>query len=122
LQLLSGSGDRRTGENRQNEVSEISRVLKSIARDLDLPILCLAQLSRKPVDRAGHRPMMSDLRDSGSIEQDADVVLLLFRHEYHDPNSKPGQAELIVDKNRHGATGSIRLAFRKEFAKFGNYI
>jgi replicative DNA helicase len=121
LQLLSGSGNARSAENRQNEISEISRMLKNLARELNIPIICPSQLSRKVEDRAGHRPMLSDLRESGSIEQDADVVLLLFRREYYDPYDKPGQAEVIVAKNRHGGIGSVNLSFRKEFAQFANY-
>lgn len=121
LQLLSGSGFSRSAENRQNEISEISRMLKTLARELNIPIICPSQLSRKVEDRAGHRPMLSDLRESGSIEQDADVVLLLFRREYYDPHDKPGQAEVIVAKNRHGGIGSVNVSFRKEFAQFANY-
>ncbi len=121
LQLLSGSGFQRSSENRQNEISEISRMLKNLARELNIPIICPSQLSRKVEDRAGHRPMLSDLRESGSIEQDADVVMLLFRREYYDAYDKPGQAEVIIGKNRHGGIGSVNLTFRKEFAQFANY-
>jgi replicative DNA helicase len=121
LQLLSGSGYARSSENRQNEISEISRMLKTLARELNVPILCPSQLSRKVEERAGHRPMMSDLRESGSIEQDADLVMFLLRREYYDPYDKPGQAELIIAKNRHGAVGSVNLTFRKELAQFANY-
>lgn len=120
LQLLSGSGSRYT-ENRQVEITEISRMLKTLARELQIPILCLSQLSRKVEDRANHRPMMSDLRESGSIEQDSDLVMFLLRREYYDPNDKPGLAELIVAKNRHGSIGSIQLVFEKNFARFQNY-
>jgi replicative DNA helicase len=121
LQLLSGSGSFRNQENRQLEVSEISRLLKTLARELNIPILCLSQLSRKVEERAGHRPMMSDLRESGSLEQDSDLVMFLLRREYYDPYDKPGTAELIVAKNRHGGIGSVNLAFRKEVAQFANY-
>jgi replicative DNA helicase len=121
LQLLSGSGNFRTNDSRQIEVSEISRSLKNLARELNIPILCLSQLSRKVEERQGHRPMMSDLRESGSLEQDSDQVLFLLRREYYDPYDKPGQAELIVAKNRHGSVGSANLTFRKEIAKFENY-
>jgi replicative DNA helicase len=120
LQLISGSGSR-TQDNRQMEISEISRLLKNLARELNIPILCLAQLSRKVEERPGHRPQMSDLRESGSIEQDADIVMFLLRREYYDPNDKPGMAELIVAKNRHGAVGNINLTYRKELAQFANY-
>lgn len=121
LQLISGSGSNRTMENRQNEISEISRMLKNLARELNIPIICLSQLSRKVEERQGHRPMMSDLRESGSIEQDSDVVIFLLRREYYDPLDKPGMAELIIAKNRHGGVGSVNLTFRKEFARFENY-
>jgi len=121
LQLISGAGTSRSVENRQNEISEISRMLKNLARELDIPILCLSQLSRKVEERVGHRPMMSDLRESGSIEQDADLVMFLLRREYYDPNDKPGMAELIVAKNRHGAVGTISMTYRKEIARFENY-
>lgn len=121
LQLISGSGSNRSQETRQNEISEISRMLKTLARELNIPILCLSQLSRKVEDRAGHRPMMSDLRESGSLEQDSDIVMFLLRREYYDPNDKPGMAELIVAKNRHGSVGSVNLAFVKELAQFRNY-
>lgn len=121
LQLLTGSGTMRSMENRQNEISEISRMLKNLARELNIPILCAAQLSRKVEERQGHRPMMSDLRESGSLEQDSDVVMFLLRREYYDPYDKPGLAEVIVAKNRHGAVGSVHLAFRKELAQFANY-
>ena len=121
LQLISGSGNMRSSENRQIEISEISRMLKNLARELNIPVLCLAQLSRKVEERQGHRPMMSDLRESGSIEQDSDVVLFLLRREYYDPHDKPGQAEIIVAKNRHGPVGSVQLTYRKELARFANY-
>lgn len=121
LQLLSGSGTTRMQENRQTEISEISRMLKTLARELNIPILCLAQLSRKVEERQGHRPMMSDLRESGSIENDADVVMMLFRRDYYDKYDKPGMAELIIAKNRHGPVGDISLAFRKEIGQFANY-
>ena len=121
LQLISGAGTGRAMENRQNEISEISRMLKNLARELDIPILCLAQLSRKVEERQGHRPIMSDLRESGSLEQDSDQVMFLLRREYYDPYDKPGMAELIIAKNRHGSVGSVHLAFRKEIAQFANY-
>jgi replicative DNA helicase len=121
LQLLSGASTLRNSENRQNEISEISRMLKNLARELDIPILCISQLSRKVEERTGHRPQMSDLRESGSIEQDADIIMMLLRRDYYDPNDRPGQAELIVAKNRHGAVGTINLTYRKELAQFANY-
>ena len=97
LQLLSGAGNYNNSENRQSEISEISRMLKNLARELNVPIICGSQLSRKVEERQGHRPMMSDLRESGAIEQDADVIIFLLRREYYDPYDKPGLAELIVD-------------------------
>jgi len=121
LQLLSGSSNNYGAENRQVEVSEISRLLKNLARELKVPILCGSQLSRKVEERQGHRPMMSDLRESGSIEQDADIVMFLLRRDYYDPYDKPGLADIIVGKNRHGGVGDVQLAYRKEFAQFVNY-
>ena len=96
-------------------------MLKTLARELNLPILCLSQLWCKVEERQGHRPMMSDLRESGAIEQDSDIVMFLLRREYYDPYDKPGMAELIVAKNRHGGLGSVNLTFRKELAQFANY-
>ncbi len=96
-------------------------MIKTLARELNIPILCLSQLSRKVEERQGHRPMMSDLRESGSIEQDADIVMFLLRREYYDPYDKPGLAELIVAKNRHGAVGTVNMTYRKEVAQFANY-
>ena len=121
LQLISGSGNSRSNENRQTEISEISRMLKNLARELNIPILCAAQLSRKVEERQGHRPMLSDLRESGSIEQDSDVVMMLFRRDYYDKYDKPGIAEIIVAKNRHGPVGDVQLTFRKEIGQFANY-
>jgi len=121
LQLISGSGSNKNSESRQNEISEISRMLKNLARELNIPVLCLSQLSRKVEERQGHRPMMSDLRESGSIEQDSDIVMFLLRREYYDAHDKPGMAELIVAKNRHGSVGSVNLTYRKEIVQFANY-
>ncbi len=121
LQLISGSGNFRSIENRQTEISEISRNLKNLARELNIPILCAAQLSRKVEERQGHRPMLSDLRESGSIENDADVVMMLFRRDYYDKYDKPGMAEVIIAKNRHGPVGDVQMTFRKEIGQFANY-
>lgn len=121
LQLLSGSKSTFNTENRQTEISEISRMLKNLARELAIPIICPSQLSRKVEERAGHRPMMSDLRESGSIEQDADCVMMIYRRDYYNATDHPGLAEIIVAKNRHGSIGDVKLAFRKEFAQFRNY-
>jgi replicative DNA helicase len=109
LQLMQGGG---RSESRQYEVAEISRKLKLLAMELKTPFICISQLSRKVEERQGHRPMMSDLRDSGQIEQDSDVVIFIQRRDYYDPNDKPGMAELIVAKNRNGgATPSFPLHF-----------
>lgn len=121
LQLLSGSNTTRNMDSRQHEISEISRLLKNLARELDIPIICLSQLSRRVEERTGHRPMMSDLRESGSIEQDADVIIFMLRRDYYDPMDKPGQAELIIAKNRHGSIGNVNLTFLKEYVKFTNF-
>lgn len=121
LQLLSGSGSNQSNDSRQNEISEISRMLKNLARELDVPVICASQLSRRVEERQGHRPMMSDLRESGSIEQDSDIIMFLLRREYYDPYDKPGHAEIIIAKNRHGQVGSVELTYRKEFTQFANY-
>lgn len=122
LQLLSGSNTSSHGsDNRQAEISEISRMLKNLARELNVPVICASQLSRRVEERQGHRPMMSDLRESGSIEQDSDIIIFLLRREYYDPYDKPGHAEIIIAKNRHGQVGSIDMTYRKEFTQFANY-
>lgn len=121
LQLMSG-GARRT-ENRQQEVSQISRELKALAKEMDVPVLALSQLSRAPEARNPPKPLMSDLRESGSIEQDADVVGFIYREDYYkETEENRGLAELIIAKQRNGPTGNIRLAFLKEFTRFENYF
>lgn len=120
LQLLSGSGSKIGSENRQAEISEISRMLKNLAKELDIPILCLSQLSREVEKRGGNIPMLSDLRESGAIEQDADIVMFIHRKEYYDNKNKPGEADVIVAKNRHGEIGIATLCFQKQIAKFVN--
>lgn len=118
LQLLTLS---RRAESRQQEISEISRNLKKIAKELDVPIIALSQLSRACEQRADHRPMLSDLRESGAIEQDADIVMFLYRDEYYFPDSeKKNQAELIIAKHRNGETGTINLAWMGQYTKFFN--
>ncbi len=119
LQLMSGSG--RT-ESRQQEVSKISRELKGLAKEMNVPVIALSQLSRAPEARNPPKPMMSDLRESGSIEQDADVVAFIYREDYYKPDEEnQGMAELIISKQRNGPTGTVRLAFLKEFTRFENY-
>jgi replicative DNA helicase len=120
LQLMGGS--RRT-ESRQQEVSQISRELKALAKELDVPVVALSQLSRAPEARNPPKPLMSDLRESGSIEQDADVVAFIYREDYYkETEENKGLAELIVAKQRNGPTGTVRLAFLKEFTRFENYF
>jgi replicative DNA helicase len=119
LQLMVGQGAR--AENRQQEIAEISRGLKVLARDLDVPVLAIAQLSRAVETRHDKRPLLSDLRDSGAIEQDADVVMFLYRDEYYNPESDDkGIAEVIVGKHRNGPTGKVQLAWMEQYTKFAS--
>ena len=120
LQLIEVSGPS-AREGRTQAISEISRSLKGLARELKIPVLSLAQLSRAVEQREGNRPRMSDLRESGSIEQDADVIMLLYREDYYDPHTKnQGVVDLILAKQRNGPTGDIKLNFRREFGRFEN--
>ncbi|MFZ1699778.1 MAG: replicative DNA helicase [Pyrinomonadaceae bacterium] len=122
LQLMGGGSGRRS-ENRQQEVSQISRELKALAKEMDVPVVALSQLSRASEARNPPKPLMSDLRESGSIEQDADVVAFIYREEYYKPTDEnQGLAELIVAKQRNGPTGTVKLAFLKEFTRFENYF
>jgi replicative DNA helicase len=116
MQLMSGS---KRSESRQQEVSQISRELKGLAKELNVPLIALSQLSRAPEARNPPKPMMSDLRESGSIEQDADVVAFIYRDDYYKPSDEnAGLAELLIAKQRNGPTGTVKLAFLKEFTKF----
>jgi replicative DNA helicase len=118
LQLMGGTGN---SENRQLEVSEISRNLKILARELEVPIVAASQLSRGLEARADKRPMLSDLRESGSLEQDADVVMFLYRDEvYHADSPDKGSAEVIVAKHRAGPIGTKRLVFLGQYTRFDN--
>ncbi len=117
LQLMNWSGK---ADNRQQEISEISRSLKALARELEIPVIALSQLSRAVEARTDKRPVLSDLRESGAIEQDADIVVLLYRPEYYDSSKKPGEAEINIAKQRNGPVGSFNLAFIKEYARFEN--
>ena len=119
LQLMSGSG--RGSESRQQEISEISRSLKALARELQVPVLALSQLSRAVEQRPDHRPMLSDLRESGAIEQDADVVMFIYRDDYYNPDTeKKGIAEINIAIQRYGPIGTIDLVWLPEFTKFAN--
>ena len=119
LQLMSGSG---RSDSRQQEISEISRSLKAIAREIEAPVIALSQLSRACEARSDHRPMLSDLRESGAIEQDADLVAFLYRDEYYFPEKteKKNQAELIIAKQRNGPTGTVNLTWLGQYTKFAN--
>jgi replicative DNA helicase len=119
LQLMTLPRDR---DNRQQEIAEISRALKILAKDMKIPVVALSQLNRSLETREDRRPRLADLRESGAIEQDADLVMFIYRDEYYNPDKteKPGIAEVIVGKNRHGATGSADLGFVKEITLFRN--
>ena len=121
LQLMNGSGYGKGGDNRVQVVSEISRSLKIMAKELNVPVICLAQLSRGPESRTDKRPMMSDLRESGSIEQDADVVMFLYRDDYYNKDSEEQNvAECIVAKNRHGEVGTVKLQWLPQYTTFAD--
>ncbi len=119
LQLMSSNRD---GENRATEISEISRSIKALAKELQVPIVALSQLSRKVEERNDKRPLMSDLRESGAIEQDADIILMMYRDEYYNKDTKdPGVGEAIITKHRNGPTDTVRLTFLGEYTKFENF-
>ena len=118
LQLMSGSG---RSDSRQQEISDISRSLKAVARELSVPVLALSQLSRAVEQRPDHRPMLSDLRESGAIEQDADVVMFIYRDDYYNHDTeKKGVSEIIIAKQRNGPIGTVELAWLPEYTKFAN--
>lgn len=120
LQLMQVVGKKI--ESRQQEISEISRALKSLARELDVPVIVLSQLNRSVESRQDHRPLLSDLRESGAIEQDADLVMLMLRPEYYDKEVRPGEADVIIAKQRNGPVGDLTLRFFAEYARFENFI
>jgi replicative DNA helicase len=119
LQLMTSSKE---NENRATEISEISRAIKALAKELAVPVIALSQLSRKVEERNDKRPLMSDLRESGAIEQDADIILMMYREEYYKPDTTDkGVAEVIVGKHRNGPTGTVKLTFLGEYTKFENF-
>ena len=119
LQLIQGTG--RKGASREQEISEISRSLKILAKELNVPVVALSQLSRAAEQRQDHRPMLSDLRESGAIEQDADIVMFLYRDDYYNPDSeKKNVAEVIIAKHRSGSTGTVELLWLSSYTKFAN--
>ena len=117
LQYINGANKR---DERRAQVTEISRRLKSMCKTMDIPIMALSQLNRNTADRSGHRPMPSDLKESGDIEQDADIVLLLHREDYYSDDAPPNELEIIVAKNRNGATGTAKLSYRRDIAQFSD--
>ena len=120
LQLMSGSIGGRS-DSRQQEISDISRSLKAVARELNVPVIALSQLSRAVEQRPDHRPMLSDLRESGAIEQDADVVMFIYRDDYYNKDTEtPNQAEIIIAKQRNGPIGTVNLAWLPDYTKFAN--
>ena len=119
LQLMTSTKD---NENRATEISEISRSIKALAKELQVPVIALSQLSRKVEERNDKRPLMSDLRESGAIEQDADIIMMMYRDEYYNKDTKdPGVAEVIITKHRNGPTGNVRLTFLGEYTRFENF-
>ena len=119
LQLMSGNG--KNSNDRQREITEISRSLKILARELNVPVIALSQLSRKVEERPDHRPMLSDLRESGAIEQDADIVMFIYRDDYYNKDSdRKGIADIIIAKQRGGSIGDVSLVWMEQYTKFAN--
>lgn len=118
IQLVDAEGDGR--ESRQEQIAKVSRSLKRLAREMEVPVIALSQLNRNVENREDRRPRLADLRESGAIEQDADIVLMLHRPDYYDANDRPGVAECIIHKNRSGATGTIDLTWLKSITRFEN--
>jgi replicative DNA helicase len=122
LQLMQGRGAKNS-DSRNQEISDISRSLKALARELDVPVIALAQLNRSVENRQGRRPMLSDLRDSGSLEQDADIVMFLYREDYYDRDTEAKNiTEVIIAKHRNGPVDTVKLYFQKEFTKFRDLL
>ena len=120
IQLIQGSNNKRNG-SREQEIAEISRSLKILAKELNVPVIALSQLSRAVEQRPDHRPMLSDLRESGSIEQDADIVMFLYRDDYYNPDSEEKDiSEVIIAKHRAGSTGTVKLLWMGNYTKFVN--
>ena len=120
MQLLQGTGmGNRKNDSRQQEVSDMTRAMKLLARELDVPIILLAQLNRGPETRSDHKPLIADLRESGSIEQDADMVILLYRPQVYDQTAD-NTSDIIIAKHRHGPTGDVQLAWQGEYTRFMN--
>ena len=121
LQLMQGRTGKGATDNRQQEISEISRSLKAVARELNVPVIALSQLSRSVESRQIKRPMLSDLRESGSLEQDADIVMFLYREDYYDPETvNKNITEVIVAKHRNGPVDTVKMFFKKEFTRFND--